>query len=153
MTSETTNVMSKDDFTQSSPYPEQDFIASLLKGSETSDIIAQLEAERPWGTYRRIDVGFRFQVKRITVAPGGRLSLQKHHHRAEHWIIVSGTAEVTMGSTTQLMHEGEHIFIQQGETHRCVNPGKMALVLIEVQFGTYTGEDDIVRLDDVYGRV
>lgn len=129
------------------------FLTELYAGSETSDPVIELETSRPWGTYRRLDVGRRYQVKRITVAPGGQLSLQKHHHRAEHWIIVAGTAEVTRGDSIKLFHEGDHLFIPQGNIHRCVNPGKVPLALIEVQFGTYTGEDDIVRLDDVYGRV
>ena len=128
------------------------FLTDLKKGSATSDAVEHLATDRPWGSYRRIDIGYRYQVKRITVAPGGRLSLQKHHHRAEHWIIVAGTAEVTKGSVTHLLHEGDHLFIPQGEIHRCTNPGKVPLVLIEVQMGTYTGEDDIVRIDDVYGR-
>lgn len=129
------------------------FIEALYKGSETSDTIDRLETIRPWGSYRRIDIGYRYQVKQITVSPGARLSLQKHHHRAEHWIIVAGTADVTKGDTTSQLHEGDHIFIQKGEIHRCTNPGKIPLILIEVQFGTYTGEDDIVRIEDVYGRV
>ena len=128
------------------------YLMGLLEGSDTSDAITTLETERPWGRYRRIDIGHRFQVKRITVEPGGTLSLQKHHHRAEHWIVVAGTAAVTRGDTASLLREGEHIFIPQGEVHRCANPGKVPLTLIEVQTGTYTGEDDILRIEDIYGR-
>ena len=130
-----------------------EFVETLLAGTATSDPIGSLESERPWGAYRRIDIGNRYQVKRITVASGGKLSLQKHHHRAEHWVVVAGTVEVTKGDSTHLLHEGDHIFIPKGEVHRCTNPGKIPLILIEVQTGTYTGEDDIVRIEDVYGRV
>jgi mannose-1-phosphate guanylyltransferase/mannose-6-phosphate isomerase len=107
---------------------------------------------RPWGSYQRIDVGARFQVKRITVKPGGRLSLQKHHHRAEHWVVVRGTAEVTVDGTVRLVHENEAAYLPIGCVHRLVNPGKIPLELIEVQVGSYTGEDDIIRIEDVYGR-
>ena len=94
----------------------------------------------------------RFQVKRITVKPGAALSLQMHHHRAEHWVVVSGTARVTRGEDVFLLHENESTFIPQGVKHRLENPGKLPLELIEVQSGSYLGEDDIVRFDDVYGR-
>ncbi|ACL55899.1 mannose-1-phosphate guanylyltransferase/mannose-6-phosphate isomerase [Methylobacterium nodulans] len=107
---------------------------------------------RPWGSYQRIDLGQRFQVKRITVKPGGRLSLQKHYHRAEHWVVVRGTAEVTVDERVTLVHENEAIYLPIGCVHRLVNPGKIPLELIEVQVGSYTGEDDIVRIEDVYGR-
>ncbi|ACA19511.1 mannose-1-phosphate guanylyltransferase/mannose-6-phosphate isomerase [Methylobacterium sp. 4-46] len=107
---------------------------------------------RPWGSYQRIDIGDRFQVKRITVKPGGRLSLQKHYHRAEHWIVVHGTAEVTVDDAVTLVHENEAIYLPIGCVHRLVNPGKIPLELIEVQVGSYTGEDDIIRIEDVYGR-
>lgn len=129
------------------------FIADLKNGSATSDAVERLASERPWGAYRRLDVGNRYQVKRITVVPGGRLSLQKHHHRAEHWVVVAGTAEVTIGERTTALMEGQSVFIQTGELHRLANTGKVPVELIEVQIGTYTGEDDIIRLDDVYGRV
>jgi len=108
---------------------------------------------RPWGTYEDIDQGERFRVKRITVAPGGKLSLQLHHHRAEHWIIVSGTARVTRGEQVLLLTENQSIYIELGQVHRLENPGKIPLQLIEVQTGSYLGEDDIVRLEDVYQRV
>ncbi|MDR3482079.1 MAG: mannose-1-phosphate guanylyltransferase/mannose-6-phosphate isomerase [Burkholderiaceae bacterium] len=107
---------------------------------------------RPWGSYEGIDVGERFQVKRITVKPGGKLSLQMHHHRAEHWVVVSGTARVTCGDQVRLVVENESTFIPIGTTHRLENPGKMPLHLIEVQSGGYLGEDDIVRIEDMYRR-
>ena len=107
---------------------------------------------RPWGCYEGIDVGERFQVKRITVNPGERLSLQMHHHRAEHWIVVNGTAQVTRGEDVFLVSENESTYIPIGVKHRLENPGKLPLELIEVQSGSYLGEDDIVRFEDVYGR-
>ena len=107
---------------------------------------------RPWGWYDGVDAGVRFQVKRIVVKPGGTLSLQMHHHRAEHWIVVSGTAKVTRGDETFLVSENESTFIPLGTTHRLENPGRVALEMIEVQSGSYLGEDDIVRFEDVYGR-
>jgi mannose-1-phosphate guanylyltransferase/mannose-6-phosphate isomerase len=107
---------------------------------------------RPWGSYDSIESGDRFQVKRIMVNPGASLSLQKHFHRAEHWIVVRGTAEVTRGSETFLLSENQSTYIPLGEVHRLRNPGSMPLEMIEVQSGSYLGEDDIVRMDDVYGR-
>ncbi|MAT51886.1 MAG: mannose-1-phosphate guanylyltransferase/mannose-6-phosphate isomerase [Porticoccaceae bacterium] len=107
---------------------------------------------RPWGHYDSIDEGERFQVKRITVKPGEKLSLQKHHHRAEHWIVVSGTALVTCGETELLLTENQSTYIPLGVVHRLENPGKVELHIIEVQSGAYLGEDDIVRYDDHYGR-
>lgn len=107
---------------------------------------------RPWGSYQSIDIGDRFQVKRIVVAPDHKLSLQMHYHRAEHWIVVSGTAEVTCGDKTFLLHENQSTYIPQGALHRLRNPGKVPLNLIEVQSGTYLGEDDIVRIVDDFGR-
>ena len=108
---------------------------------------------RPWGYYQSIDQGSRYQVKRIVVRPGGRLSLQKHHHRAEHWIVVRGAAEVTLNDKVTLVHENESIYLPIGSTHRLANPGKIDVELIEVQTGSYFGEDDIVRIDDVYNRI
>jgi mannose-1-phosphate guanylyltransferase / mannose-6-phosphate isomerase len=108
--------------------------------------------QRPWGYYEDIDLGERFRVKRITVAPGGKLSLQWHHHRAEHWVVVSGTARVTKGEQVMLLTENQSVFISVGELHRLENPGKVPLQIIEVQTGTYLGEDDIVRVEDVYHR-
>lgn len=131
---------------------------------EVKTVVAQLKAEgrseatwhrkvyRPWGAYDSIDNGERFQVKRITVKPGGTLSLQMHHHRAEHWIVVSGTAEVTRGDEVILLSENQSTYIPLGVTHRLRNPGKLPLELIEVQSGSYLGEDDIVRFEDTYGR-
>ena len=107
---------------------------------------------RPWGWYDSIDAGERFQVKRIVVKPGGTLSLQMHHHRAEHWIVVRGTAKVTRGDETLLLSENQSTFIPLGTTHRLENPGRVPLEMIEVQSGSYLGEDDIVRFEDLYGR-
>jgi mannose-1-phosphate guanylyltransferase/mannose-6-phosphate isomerase len=110
------------------------------------------KVHRPWGWYDSIDQGPRFQVKRIMVKPGASLSLQKHHHRAEHWIVVSGTAEVTCGDRKLLLTENQSTYIPLGEVHRLANPGKVPLEIIEVQSGSYLGEDDIVRFEDTYGR-
>jgi mannose-1-phosphate guanylyltransferase/mannose-6-phosphate isomerase len=107
---------------------------------------------RPWGSYQSVDNGERHQVKRIVVKPGGRLSLQKHHHRAEHWIVVRGTAQVTVDDTVKMVHENESIYIPMGAVHRMENPGKIMLELIEVQTGSYLGEDDIIRIEDDYQR-
>jgi mannose-1-phosphate guanylyltransferase / mannose-6-phosphate isomerase len=111
-----------------------------------------LKVHRPWGSYQSIDLGERFQVKRIIVKPGGRLSLQTHHHRTEHWIVVRGTARVTIGDQTKIVHENESTYIPIGSRHRLENPGKVDLELIEVQTGSYLGEDDIVRIEDDYRR-
>jgi mannose-1-phosphate guanylyltransferase/mannose-6-phosphate isomerase len=111
-----------------------------------------LKVHRPWGSYQSIDKGDRFQVKRIVVKQGGRLSLQLHHHRAEHWIIVRGTARVTIGDDVTTLHENESIYIPSGARHRLENPGKIDLELIEVQTGSYLGEDDIIRIEDDYLR-
>jgi len=110
------------------------------------------KVHRPWGWYDSVDAGSRFQVKRIMVKPGATLSLQMHHHRAEHWIVVSGTAEVTCGDKKVLLTENQSTYIPLGETHRLANPGKTPLEIIEVQSGSYLGEDDIVRFEDTYGR-
>ena len=107
---------------------------------------------RPWGSYDSIDSGPGFQVKRITVNPGGRLSLQKHHKRAEHWVVVSGTARVTCDDKVFTLNANESTFIPLGARHRLENPGEEPLHLIEVQSGSYLGEDDIVRFEDSYGR-
>jgi len=139
-------------------------IAPLDRAQDVKQVVEQLRERghpradeparvyRPWGTYQTMDRGDRFQTKRIIVKPGGKLSLQKHHHRSEHWIVVTGTAEVTVGEETRLLQENESTFIPAGTAHRLANPGKVPLHLIEVQCGPYLGEDDIVRLDDVYGR-
>lgn len=109
-------------------------------------------ATRPWGDYRILDGGDRFQVKRITVLPGEQLSLQRHRHRAEHWTVVTGTADVTLDGSSQRVHENESVYIPMGATHRLANLGHVPLILIETQVGSYVGEDDIERLDDAYGR-
>jgi mannose-1-phosphate guanylyltransferase/mannose-6-phosphate isomerase len=111
-----------------------------------------LKVHRPWGSYQSVDIGERHQVKRIVVKPGGRLSLQKHHHRSEHWIVVRGAARVTVNETVKTVHENESIYIPIGSVHRLENPGKILLELIEVQTGSYLGEDDIIRLEDDYQR-
>jgi mannose-1-phosphate guanylyltransferase/mannose-6-phosphate isomerase len=111
-----------------------------------------LKVHRPWGSYQSVDEGARYQVKRIVVKKGGRLSLQLHHHRAEHWIVVRGTARVTIGDTVKILHENESIYVPIGACHRLENPGKIDLELIEVQTGSYLGEDDIVRIEDDYRR-
>ena len=111
-----------------------------------------LQVHRPWGSYHSVDQGARFQVKRIVVKQGGRLSLQLHHHRAEHWVVVRGTARVTIGDDIKVVHENESVYIPIGAKHRLENPGKIDLELIEVQTGSYLGEDDIVRIEDDYRR-
>ena len=125
----------------------------LLKRSEAPEAIMHRRVARPWGWYDSVDRGDRFQVKRIGVNPGASLSLQMHHHRAEHWIVVQGTAEVTNGDKVYLVGENESTYIPLGVKHRLRNPGKTLLEIIEVQSGSYLGEDDIVRFDDTYGRV
>lgn len=127
-------------------------IVEQLKASGRSEHSLHRVVHRPWGSYDSLEAGNRFQVKRIVVKPGAALSLQKHHHRAEHWIVVSGTAEVTCDEKVFLLGENQSTFIPLGSTHRLRNPGKVLLELIEVQSGSYLGEDDIVRFDDVYGR-
>jgi mannose-1-phosphate guanylyltransferase/mannose-6-phosphate isomerase len=128
-------------------------IVDHLKTAERTEHMHHTKVYRPWGAYEGIDIGERFQVKRITVNPGGKLSLQMHHHRAEHWIVVSGTAKVTCGDTVTLLSENQSTYIPIGMNHRLENPGKLPLHLIEVQSGSYLGEDDIVRFEDVYQRV
>jgi mannose-1-phosphate guanylyltransferase/mannose-6-phosphate isomerase len=123
-----------------------------LDGLGRAETASHREVNRPWGSYDSVDSGERFQVKRIRVKPGARLSLQKHHHRAEHWIVVQGTALVTCGERQFLLSENESTYIPIGEIHRLENPGKVPLEIIEVQSGCYLGEDDIVRLEDNYGR-
>ena len=127
-------------------------LVAQLKNARRPEATDHRRVHRPWGYYDSIDAGDRFQVKRIVVQPGGTLSLQKHHHRAEHWVVVRGTAEVTIGSEVRPVHENESIYIPIGAVHRLANQGKIPLELIEVQTGSYLGEDDIVRLDDVYKR-
>ncbi|MNR97094.1 Mannose-1-phosphate guanylyltransferase 1 [compost metagenome] len=127
-------------------------VVEHLQQAQRSEHLNHTRVYRPWGCYEGIDAGERFQVKRITVDPGQKLSLQMHHHRAEHWVVVTGTARITCGETVRLLTENESIYIPIGTTHRLENPGKMPLHLIEVQSGAYLGEDDIVRFDDVYQR-
>ena len=139
-------------------------VADRSKSQDVRKIVSQLSERqraeqnlhrkvyRPWGWYDSIDMGERFQVKRIMVKPGASLSLQMHHHRAEHWIVVSGTAEITNGEQVQLLSENQSTYIPLGQVHRLANPGKVPLEIIEVQSGSYLGEDDIVRFDDSYGR-
>ncbi|AAW74050.1 mannose-1-phosphate guanylyltransferase/mannose-6-phosphate isomerase [Xanthomonas oryzae pv. oryzae] len=127
-------------------------VVSQIKTAGRSEATWHRKVYRPWGAYDSIDMGQRHQVKRITVKPGAVLSLQMHHHRAEHWIVVSGTAEVTRGEEVLLLTENQSTYIPLGVTHRLRNPGKLPLELIEVQSGSYLGEDDIVRFEDTYGR-
>ena len=139
-------------------------VTARAKAEQVKGLVEQLKAHnhraavehrriyRPWGYYQDVDIAPRYRVKRIVVKPGSKLSLQKHFHRSEHWVVVKGTAEVTLGKDERSVHENESIYIPIGSIHRLANPGKIPLELIEVQVGSYLGEDDIVRLDDVYGR-
>jgi mannose-1-phosphate guanylyltransferase/mannose-6-phosphate isomerase len=144
--------------------PDAVLVLPRARAQDVKSVVAELQrrgraearehrrVHRPWGYYESVDGGDRFQVKRIVVMPGGKLSLQKHHHRAEHWVVVRGTAEVTVGEQVRVVHENESIYIPIGSVHRLANPGRIGLELIEVQTGSYLGEDDIIRLDDVYRR-
>ena len=127
-------------------------LVAKLKADKRAEAVDHKRVHRPWGYYESIDMGERFQVKRIVVNSGGILSLQKHRHRAEHWVVVRGTAEVTIGDERRAVHENESIFIPIGTVHRLANKGKIPLELIEVQTGSYLGEDDIERIEDVYKR-
>jgi mannose-1-phosphate guanylyltransferase/mannose-6-phosphate isomerase len=127
-------------------------IVQALKKENRIEVVNHKKVYRPWGHYETIDISGRFQVKRITVKPQAKLSLQKHYHRAEHWTVVSGSAIVTKGEEEILLKEDESTYIPIGTIHRLENPGKIPLELIEVQSGSYLKEDDIVRYDDVYGR-
>lgn len=128
-------------------------IVKELKARNRSEHITHREVFRPWGSYDSIDIGGRYQVKRISVKPGAKLSVQMHHHRAEHWVVVSGTARVTNGEKSFLVTENQSTYIPVGQVHSLENPGTIPLELIEVQSGAYLGEDDIVRIEDQYGRV
>lgn len=128
-------------------------ITEHLKRNARSEHVYHVKVHRPWGDYESIDNGSRYQVKRITIRPGATLSLQMHHHRAEHWIVVRGTARVTRGEETFLLTENESTYIPLGVRHRLENPGSIPLEIIEVQSGSYLGEDDIVRFEDVYNRI
>lgn len=144
--------------------PDAVLVADLNRAEAVRDLVADLDAAgaaevrehpqvlRPWGGYESIGRGERYQVKKIWVEPGGALSLQKHFHRSEHWVVVRGAAEVTRDDETVLLRENESVYLPQGCVHRLVNPGKITLELIEVQVGSYLGEDDIIRLEDVYNR-
>lgn len=127
-------------------------IVNKLKKDKRNEPDIHKKVYRPWGNYETIDISERFQVKRLTVKPGAKLSAQKHHHRAEHWVVVKGTAVVTRGEDEILLKEDESIYIPLGTLHRLYNPGKIPLEIVEVQSGSYLGEDDIVRFDDIYGR-
>lgn len=144
--------------------PDAVLVADASRAQDVKTVVAELKARkarqaeefpidhRPWGWFESLVIGERFQVKRIHVHPGAALSLQSHHHRAEHWIVVSGTAEVTIGDEVRLVTENQSVYIPIGARHRMVNPGKVPMVLIEVQTGSYLGEDDIIRYEDVYAR-
>jgi mannose-1-phosphate guanylyltransferase/mannose-6-phosphate isomerase len=127
-------------------------VVARLEALDASQAVQHRQVARPWGWYDSVDVGRNHQVKRITVRPGASLSLQMHHHRAEHWVVVSGTAEVVNGDKRMLLTENQSTYIPQGQIHRLTNPGTVPLELIEVQTGSYLGEDDIVRIEDTYGR-
>src|SRR6266478_1471527 len=139
-------------------------VSTRAKAEQVKTLVEQLKAHnhraavehrriyRPWGYYQDVDSAPRYRVKRIVVKPGSKLSLQKHFHRSEHWVVVKGTAEVTLGEDVRSVHENESVYIPIGSIHRLANPGKIPLELIEVQVGSYLGDDDIVRLDDLYGR-
>ena len=127
-------------------------LVEKLKTGKHREALEHKRMYRPWGYYHSVDEGGRHQVKRIVVKPKGRLSLQKHFHRAEHWVVVKGAAEVTLDGAVKLVHENESIYLPIGSVHRLANPGKIDLELIEVQTGSYLGEDDIIRIEDVYNR-
>ena len=127
-------------------------LVAVLKAKKHPEATEHRRIYRPWGYYQGVDAGARYQVKRIVVKPGGKLSLQKHHHRAEHWVVVKGAAEVTRDQETRIVHENESIYLPIGSMHRLANPGRIPLELIEVQVGSYLGEDDILRFEDIYHR-
>jgi mannose-1-phosphate guanylyltransferase/mannose-6-phosphate isomerase len=144
--------------------PDALLVADRAKAQDVSAMVARLKqasrkeheqhlrSYRPWGYFEQLSVGPRFQVKLLHVKPGAKLSMQMHHHRSEHWVVVHGTAKVSIGGQEQLVRENESVYIVATQWHRLENPGKTPLELIEVQIGTYLGEDDIVRADDVYNR-
>jgi len=144
--------------------PDALLVADRAKAQDVAKVVAKLKAAgrkehesqvrnyRPWGYFETLNVGPRFQVKRLHVRPGGKLSMQMHHHRSEHWVVVHGTAKVTVGGEERLVNENHSVYIVATQWHRLENPGKTPLELIEVQLGSYLGEDDIVRADDVYNR-
>lgn len=126
--------------------------ALALRAAGRSEATSHRQEHRPWGGFKQLTAGHRYQVKRLTMKPGGATSLQKHHHRAEHWVVVAGTAEVTIDDETRMLQENESAYLPLGCAHRLANPGKIPLTIIEVQSGSYLGEDDIIRLDDPYKR-
>ena len=144
--------------------PDALLVCPLDRSQEIKGLVAALAAEgrpeattparvyRPWGWYQTMDLGPRFRVKRIQVTPGAKLSLQKHHHRAEHWVVVRGTAEVTRDDETLTVRENESVYLPLGCTHRLANPGRIPVEIIEVQTGSYLEEDDIIRIEDDFGR-
>ena len=144
--------------------PDALLIADRSRSQDVSKLVAGLRASkrreheqhlrnlRPWGFFETLSLSPRFQVKLLHVKPGGKLSMQMHHHRSEHWVVVQGTAKVVIGDKEQLVRENESVYIQATQWHRLENPGKVPLELIEVQLGSYLGEDDILRTDDVYNR-
>lgn len=127
-------------------------MVNILKKRNAKEVIEHAAVYRPWGSYITLEEGPRYKIKKITVKPGEKLSMQMHHHRSEHWIVVSGIAKVTNGDTVKLIHENESTFVPKSVKHRLENPGKVTLEIIEVQNGEYVGEDDIIRFDDKYGR-
>ena len=144
--------------------PDALLVADQKRAQDVSGLVARLKelsrkeyaqhvrSYRPWGFFETLTVGSRFQVKLLHVKPGGRLSMQMHHHRSEHWVVVRGTAKVTIGEVEKLVQENESVYIKATHWHRLENPGKVQLEMIEVQIGSYLGEDDIIRADDVYNR-
>jgi mannose-1-phosphate guanylyltransferase/mannose-6-phosphate isomerase len=144
--------------------PDALLVADRARSQDVGKVVARLKADgrkeyeqhlrnyRPWGYFETLALGPRFQVKRLHVKPGAKLSMQMHHHRSEHWVVVNGTAKVTVGDTQTLVRENESVYIFATQWHRLENPGKVPVELIEVQIGTYLGEDDIVRGDDIYKR-
>jgi mannose-1-phosphate guanylyltransferase/mannose-6-phosphate isomerase len=132
--------------------PEVSAIVARLRQSGRKEHEQHVRNLRPWGYFETLNIGARFQVKLLHVKPGAKLSLQMHHHRSEHWIVVQGTAKVVIGEAENLVRENESAYILATQWHRLENPGKMPLELIEVQIGSYLGEDDIVRADDIYHR-
>jgi mannose-1-phosphate guanylyltransferase/mannose-6-phosphate isomerase len=127
-------------------------IVEKLGKANRPEILDHLKVQRPWGAFTRLEEGHRYQIKKLMVHPGAKLSLQMHYHRSEHWVVIQGTARVTIGEQVSLIHENEMAYVPKSEKHRLENPGKVPLLLIEIQVGEYLGEDDIVRFEDVYGR-
>jgi len=127
-------------------------VVNILNKNNRKEALEHLTTYRPWGSYTILEQGERYKIKRIVVNPGERLSLQMHYHRSEHWVVIKGAAKVTIGETESHIHENESIYVPKSTLHRLENPGKVPLEIIEVQNGEYVGEDDIVRLDDIYGR-